>query len=323
MRKSDFNYQKLELEQVPCSVCGGREFETLAKVDRYRMGISTSGCAQCGLVMTNPRPSETAMDDFYQFHYRKFYESVEVPDQKYIRKIHKDIRAKYTVDFLEQTGTLKKTSRVLDFGCGEGCLLREISSRMPDLEVEAVEPGENFRDFAREYAACAVYASLDHLLESSSGKFDLITINHVLEHLMQPDTILSRLKQLLAEDGYIFIDVPAIEGYRSVESLHIGHMFHFSENTLQLLATSLGYRVLSIERHHPPNHPVSTRCLIVSDNSPVRTELGQDGNRYKCWSRIRDINRTAWKFYVMSSFIVKAGLFIPRRIIRMTNRGDE
>lgn len=320
MHRTGFNYQALELEQVQCPICHGREFEELARVDRYRMGITTSGCRHCGLVMTNPRPGVAAMDDFYRFHYRNYYESIDIPTRKYIKKIHKDIRATYTVDFLEQAGALHETGRVLDFGCGEGSLLREMSMRLPRLETEAVEPGETFRDFAREFAACRVHASMEDLQKSSAGNFDLITVNHVLEHIMLPDELLLSLKQLLSANGRIFIDVPAVEGYRSVESLHIGHMFHFSEHTLQALAASTGYRVVSIERHLPPLHPVSTRCLIAADAVQEIDQGGDEDDREACWSRIRDFPRTAWKFHVMNSFVVKAILFIPRRLAGMMSR---
>lgn len=314
MYRSGYDYQALELEQVPCPICSSREFDELAKVDRYRMGITTSGCRGCGLVMTNPRPGIAAMDDFYRFHYRNYYESVDVPSQEYIRKIHKDVRASYTVDYLEQAGVLRETGRVLDFGCGEGSLLREMSARWPGLETEAVEPGETFREFAREFAACKIYPGLDELRASSEGNFDLITVNHVLEHIMQPNELLLELGQLLSDNGRIFIDVPAIEGYRSVESLHIGHMYHFSENALKKLAAATGYRVAVIEPHLPPLHPVSTRCLLAAGTFQGDDHDSADEDREACWPRIREIQRTAWKFYLMSSFIVKAIMYIPRRL---------
>jgi hypothetical protein len=160
------------------------------------------------------------------------------------------------------------------------------------------------------------------LQETSSRNFDLIMVNHVLEHLMWPNEILIGLRQLLSEDGHLFIDVPAIEGYRSVESLHIGHMYHFSESTLQALATSTGFGVFSIERHHPPCHPVSTRCLISPGDVQGHYDGSNNDGREACWSIIRDIHRTAWRFYVMSSFVVKAVLYVPRRLARFMKGGS-
>ncbi len=320
MHSPGFNYSSLELEWAPCPICNGRDFEELAHVDRYRMGISTSGCRQCGLVMTNPRPVASAMDEFYRTHYRNYYESVDFPDQDYIRKIHKDVRASYTADFLERSGILDRTARMLDFGCGEGSLLKEISARRPTIETEAVEPGKTFREFARTYANCRVHASLEELQESAAGTFDLITINHVLEHLLQPAEMLGSLRKLLKEGGHLYIDVPAVEAYRSVASLHIGHMFHFSQNTLQALAAASGYGVVSIEHHHPPRHPVSTRCLLSPGNRQARAGTGNDDNREACWDRIRDLQSTAWKYYITSSFAYKAALYLPRRVLGLMSR---
>ena len=155
MPKTEFDYQSLELEQVTCPICNSADFEQLATVDRYHMGISTSGCRHCGLVMTNPRPVVTAMDNFYRYNYRDYYESVDVPDAAYIKKIQKDVRARYTTDCLERAGALENASRRLDDGCGEGSLLRELATRHPQLTREAVELGETFRAFAREYGSCS------------------------------------------------------------------------------------------------------------------------------------------------------------------------
>jgi SAM-dependent methyltransferase len=320
MPDTGFDYQSLELEQVTCPVCDSADFEQLATVDRYRMGISTSGCRRCGLVMTNPRPVATAMDDFYRYHYRDYYESVDVPDETYIKKIHKDERAKYTADFLEQAGALDNTSRLLDYGCGEGSLLRELATRHPRLVREAVEPGETFQAFAREYGSCTMYPNLESLQAASKGNYDLIVVNHVLEHIMCPDQLLADLGKLLSETGQIYIDVPAVEGYRSVASLHLGHMYHFSIHTLSALANTSGLRVESIRHHHPPNHPVSTHCLVSRDTvTPYQADTGDD-ERETIWANIRDIDRNAWKFQITSSFMYKAAMYIPRRVAGLVSR---
>ena len=320
MRNTEFDYQSLQLEQVTCPICKHDDFEQLATVDRYRMGITTSGCRNCGLVMTNPRPVVSAMDNFYRYHYRDYYESVDVPDAAYIKKIQKDVRARYTTDLLEQAGVMENASRMLDYGCGEGSLLRELASRHPHLAREAVEPGETFRAFAREYGSCIVFPDLESLQAESQGNFDLIVVNHVLEHVMQPSQLLASLGELLSDTGQIYIDVPAVEGYRSVASLHIGHMFHFSVHSLSALATSSGFRVERIKHHHPPNHPVSTHCLISRDTLvPYQTDTDSD-DRESIWPAIRKIDHSAWTFMITSSTMYKAVMYIPRRVAGLVSR---
>ena len=320
MPNTEFDYQSIELEQVTCPICNSADFEQLATVDRYHMGISTSGCRHCGLIMTNPRPVVTAMDNFYRYNYRDYYESVDVPDAAYIKKIQKDVRARYPTDCLERAGALENASRILDYGCGEGSLLRELATRHPQLTREAVELGETFRAFAREYGSCTVYPDLESMQATSQGNYDLIIVNHVLEHIMRPNQLLAELGKLLSEAGQIYIDVPAVEGYRSVASLHIGHMYHFSVHSLSALATTSGFRVESIKHHQPPNHPVSTHCFISRQTvKPYPADADSD-DRETIWPNIRNIERNAWKFRITSSTMYKAVMYIPRRVAGLVSR---
>lgn len=97
----------------------------------------------------------------------------------------------------------KKDLKVLDFGSGEGRLLTELYG---DYEVEGVEIDSKARSRC-ESLGFQVYESLE-VVEAKNKNFDLITMIHVVEHLVDPVGILQRLARILNEKGRIIIETP-------------------------------------------------------------------------------------------------------------------
>ena len=299
---------------VPCPVCAGVEFRILAFNDRYNIGVRTAGCCQCGLVMINPVPTEEAMRDFYKHHYRRYYRRIETPTIRYIEKFGLANRAKYTASYLRERNLVFKTARILDVGCSEGSLLKEIKRREPSVEVVGVEPSVAFAKFARDYLESKVCSSLAELSANGKPAFDLIIVNHVLEHVENPVDLLTRLKHLIACDGSIYVDVPDINAYTSLADFHIAHRYHFSIRTLIATAHKADLRVADIGRHSPPRHPHSIRCLLMLQCvEPTLPEAELDDGAV--YNRIRAINRWSW-YYHLRQRVLRLGLRTLGRAFR-------
>jgi SAM-dependent methyltransferase len=289
-----FDYCSLTTREVPCPICREHRFETLCVADRYRMGIVTSGCLGCGLVMTNPRPEEGAIADFYLTHYRSYYQSVTRPSEQYIRQHGKDVRAAHTGAWIAEALGDLPVKAILDLGTAEGSLLHVLGSRFPMATRDAVEPSPEFRMFAAAYAQCQTWPSLDDI--PAGRRFDVVIVNHVLEHTLDPVVFLRTAAARLEPDGRLYVDVPSIERYRTVESLHIAHLFHFSASTLRRAATSAGLRIVRIEAHSPPHHPPSIRALLAPED--VFTLPAITGSEDESWRTIRSIGRWSWLYHL-------------------------
>src|SRR5688572_22656405 len=195
---------------VPCPICGGDDFEVLARNDRYFMGIQTVGCRRCGLVFANPQPTEPALDRFYREHYRTFYQRVDQPDVGYVRRLKKDERSGTTVEFLISRHALFTGAAVLDVGASEGAMLHAVAERVPDTVRVAVEPNPAFRAFAETYADCTAFESLSQV---EGRTFDLVILNHVLEHVREPVPFLRELAAIMGPEARLYIDVPSVLAY--------------------------------------------------------------------------------------------------------------
>jgi len=293
MKPAHWKLTDVALEQVPCPLCGGKVFSTLATTDRYDMDVVTVGCDTCGLVMTNPQPTEEALNDFYEHHYRRYYQKTDVPTLAYIREYRKDERAAYTVEFLQRHGMLKTGMRVLDIGASEGCILKALRDVEPTAQTVAVEPNPLFGAFATTHAGCKLYPSVDALVPAGERDFDLIVINHVYEHVKEPVAFLRQLEDLLGPDGRVYIDVPDITEYAGLESLHIAHLYHFGPTTLRRAAALAGYSADVLERHQPVKHPRSLRCLLRAGGPPP----GAPESTREGWAQVMEAQRRAGRYH--------------------------
>jgi 2-polyprenyl-3-methyl-5-hydroxy-6-metoxy-1,4-benzoquinol methylase len=97
--------------------------------------------------------------------------------------------------------------RALDVGCGSG----ELMTRLMALgwQVMGVDPDARAAGVARERTGADVRVSgVGSLREQDLGRFELVTVSHVLEHLAAPGDALRTLAGLLAPGGRVVAMFP-------------------------------------------------------------------------------------------------------------------
>lgn len=283
----------LEMWSPPCPICAGESFERLASNDRYGMRLKTVGCQNCGLVQCWPRPTPVAMDWFYRNEYRRYYQSVEAPSSAYLSQFGNVERLTYTAHRIQDSVSLSPGMRVLDVGCAEGTLFVELARLCPGLVLVGIEPLETFAAFARANSGCATYESIEAMAEVEQVKFDLVIVNHVLEHASNPVSLLRSVAGVTAKNAKLYVDVPDVSRNSSPESLHIAHLFHFSKPTLAAAAGAAGLNVDSMDAHSPPNHPESIVAILsprLVPNSGEARPHALAGMR-QGWPQVREANR--------------------------------
>jgi 2-polyprenyl-3-methyl-5-hydroxy-6-metoxy-1,4-benzoquinol methylase len=94
---------------------------------------------------------------------------------------------------------------LLDIGCGNGRFLTVM--RMLGWRVHGIEPDERSAQIARRSSGARIDAELDEELYPPAH-FDVITMNHVLEHVPNPVTVLRQCFRLCRQGGLMGIAVP-------------------------------------------------------------------------------------------------------------------
>jgi 2-polyprenyl-3-methyl-5-hydroxy-6-metoxy-1,4-benzoquinol methylase len=126
---------------------------------------------------------------------------------------------------------VKRTDRVLDFGCGGGHVLRNLEcGRRVGVEINPVA-----RRFAQE-SGIECHATL---AEVEDNFFDVIISNHALEHVPFPIMVLKGFREKLAPSGVLLLCVPIDDwrAQRDYTPTDINH--HLHTWTPQLLGNSL------------------------------------------------------------------------------------
>jgi 2-polyprenyl-3-methyl-5-hydroxy-6-metoxy-1,4-benzoquinol methylase len=131
-------------------------------------------------------------------------------------------------------------NRLLDVGCGAGELMRR--HRALGWQVRGVEPSE------RGAAACraaGLRVEQSPLVEADlpEASFDVIVLNHVIEHVLDPLQTMVRARALLAPNGLLLVVTPNVAGigFRLYGSCWYAldaprHLNLFSASTLARLA---------------------------------------------------------------------------------------
>jgi SAM-dependent methyltransferase len=93
----------------------------------------------------------------------------------------------------------------LDVGCGTGRLLAFLEATMSDVATTGVDIGAPPEFHAKGHFARA--SAFD--LPFPDNSFDLVFCSHVIEHLVDPQAVLSELTRVCRPGGYVYVETPS------------------------------------------------------------------------------------------------------------------
>ena len=227
-----------------CPLCGGENSQHFDQRKFRGQVVVNRICQSCGLVFQSPRMAEAESAAFYAEEYRLLNEGSVDPTARNItaQSARAESLLAFTVPFVE------KVSRHLDVGCSMGILLQRFAEEFQCKPV-GIEPGEAHRARACN-AGLAVHASLEELEKAGPGRFDLISMSHVLEHLPDPVGYLDHLREVLLDPkGWLLLEVPNLYAHDSFE---VAHLVSYSAHTLLQTLKKAGFEIVKMERHGRP-----------------------------------------------------------------------
>ncbi|MFB4393837.1 MULTISPECIES: class I SAM-dependent methyltransferase [unclassified Pseudomonas] len=249
----------------PCPCCGS--LETLLPSPQY------TACRLCGHRWRLPMEQAS------------YYETLSVARNDldtpwFKRKIGERVAA---VSGLLKTGT----ERVLEIGCAEGELGREIKARFA-VTYEGVELSQD-RVLAEQ--------KLDRVFPTPAGQiqatpYQLIVSFHVLEHIARPEQELAAWSSLLSADGCVLVEVPNEAGHPLlVSDRNVEHLHQFTPASLTLLLARCGFAcdALSVGHYESPVYSDSIRLV-------ARLQPTAERRQARLLQRFRD--RTGGPFLV-------------------------
>lgn len=162
------------------------------------MGFELCRCTGCGhRYAAEAFEASTLSESYYQ-------ESEVSFDQRSMAAKSARYANEY-VKLLEKHGT--GSGRVLDVGCNAGELLSLF--QRDGWDVAGIEVSSAPAAYAKQRLKCPIWVGAVEQVLPADERFDLVTMTHVLEHLMAPLAVLTRLRDMLTPDaGMLLIEVP-------------------------------------------------------------------------------------------------------------------
>jgi SAM-dependent methyltransferase len=154
----------------------------------------------------------------------------------------------------------RRNLKVLELGCGyratQLCAMDDIVQRGVGVDFQIAPELRDKNRFS------FIESKIEDALPRLTGeKFDLVMLISVLEHLSEPLSVLRAVRELLAEEGYLLINVPTWLGKRFLEfsafRLHLSpmiemddHKMYYAKRDLWPLLVRAGFKPSRIKLHY-------------------------------------------------------------------------
>jgi len=270
------------MEEVNCKLCGSNHRKVILTncqdyFEKTPGKFTIVQCSRCKLIYLNPRPTINELASCYPSPY---YGS-QKPNLNKIKKrltklsyfpFNAILKERFQYPIAQNYSFFKKllirfyfpfcraifrgvlkfkgNGRILDVGCGNGVhlwFLKKLGWETHGLDISP--------------QACQIAQSLG--INVFCGElpqanfpfqyFDIIRMNHVLEHLHSPDMYLKEIRRILKVDGICLIRVPNIRSlkYLIFKRYWFGldvprHLYSFSPTTLKAFFDKSGFQMKEI-----------------------------------------------------------------------------
>ncbi|MFC1624888.1 class I SAM-dependent methyltransferase [Patescibacteria group bacterium] len=225
-----------------CIICKSSKFKVLYKSKDWQI----EKCLKCGLVRTKRQKKESLSD----YHRDEQY---LVSEKQFVNIFKKRIEIINKL-FI-------KKGRVVDIGCSTGIFLNLLKDE--GWEVLGIEPSRSAK-YAKQKGLEVINKTFEET-KLPNNKYDLVVLNHTLEHLNNPLQVLKKVYSILKKGGIVFVDVPNFGSISSVIFrkrykflLPKEHNYHFTKDSLEKLLKESNFKIKYSE----------TRSGIFDYNNP-------------------------------------------------------
>lgn len=223
-----------------CPACRQGAPVSPCEVPDHEYGVTFAAsyweCENCGSLYQIPMPSLETLASFYPANYHAY------KSDGLLTRIRLDMRIRRVAEFVSANECF------LDFGCGNGAFLYRAAEKLPGRHFFGYEISDHREiDTSEDGSVTIVKGDLQDLWDVLPS-CRLITINHAIEHLPEPEVTVRSLYEKLSVGGILEGQTPVAD---SLERRVFGkrwsgyhaprHTVIFSRAGLKELLTRLGF----------------------------------------------------------------------------------
>lgn len=228
-------------KQSICPICHGIKNKKLYTLKKGEL----INCHHCQTIFYTPRPTLQELADYYNTsEYRQDYEDSTMAGLDFAKARYQeliDLISTYYPSILSV-----ENKKLLDVGCGVGDLLTIANKDNWDVTGTEISPeatAEANRKLNNKVLAGDLLS-----LNLPNNHYDLITIYHVIEHLIDPVSVLEKIYHLLKPGGVAFIETPniaslgaKIKGKKWSNIKPPEHITYFQPSSLKYALSKVGF----------------------------------------------------------------------------------
>jgi len=228
-----------------CPLCTSSQKDVLFEQIFYANSLTLMNgykvvvCASCGFCFADEIPTQTEFDLYYEqmskYEYDRYDNHPSGDQMKHYTKI---------VNFIEPHLTDKNVS-ILDLGCSTGGLL-SIFKQRGFSNLLGIDPSPAcVNSMQRLFGIDARVNNFSELTDEK--KYDLVILSEVLEHIVNLKEILTKIRSILSDRGYLFVEVPDSERWEAqisapFQQFSVEHINYFSHGSLDHLLSKNGFQ---------------------------------------------------------------------------------
>lgn len=209
-----------------------------------------------GFYTVKNKPSMAELNDFYANSYFQDDSSTRVYKSNYSEE---EYNHKVFISKLIATKAMqlfKNAKNAYDIGCGEGFLLEEFYKL--NLKVKSCDFSNAIKRFFSHleefHSQGNIYEIISDVFEKE--KFDIITVQNVLEHVVEPVELLKLLRKGMHKDSILAISVPNDFSDLQMKLLekkkirerwlcYPDHLSYFTPESMENFTNDLGLKIAS------------------------------------------------------------------------------
>jgi len=241
----------MNVKQNDCPVCKASQNQSLFPAGEGEL----VRCQNCSLVYYLPRPTLKQLSDFYNsLNYRKQFQESTMSGQSFAQARYRQL--KNIINDYAPSLLTNSNRRFLDIGCGTGDLLDVAASdgwEITGTEISPLAVQQTNTTLKNNILFGDIFS-----LDLPKNHYDVITIYHVIEHLLSPVEILTKVKELLMPGGIVFMETPNIKSIgakvKGKNWSHIippEHITYFQPSSLRYTLNQAGFKQFQVFTSSP------------------------------------------------------------------------
>jgi SAM-dependent methyltransferase len=218
-------------------------------------------CLACGFAQPDRIP---ALPNYFERMYDQRWSAEWVAEE--LESPYKDVIFARILRALGRR--VHRTSRtLLDVGSHAGRFV--VLAKRAGWQAEGTEINPRTAAYAAEKTGAPIHRVTAERLPDLGRHYDAVTLTDVLEHIPEPVQLLSTVRGVLADRGWVAVKVPCgpvqrlkeswrarlKPGYRATLADNLVHVNHFSPEALRLALARAGFDRISIEIAAPECPP--------------------------------------------------------------------